>query len=77
MGVNVATMDISSSIPRLLATSVIILVADLALLVAGIPRLWALAATLSITLLGVPVLAAAAGRQARRCQGSTRPRRIA
>ena len=77
MDANVATMDISSSLPRLVATSATIVVADLTLLVAGIPRLWALAATLTISLLGVLVLAAAVGRQARRCQGSTRPRRIA
>jgi hypothetical protein len=54
-----------------------IVVADLALLLLGVPRMWALAGTLLVTLLGMLGLAAAVGRRARRLQGSTSARRIA
>ena len=54
-----------------------IVAADLSLIVLGVPRMWALAATLLVTLLGTLGLALAIGRRARRLQGSTRPRRMA
>ena len=54
-----------------------IVAADLTLLLLGVSRTWALAATLVVTLGGIIGLAMSAGRRARRLQGSTSPRRIA
>src|SRR4051794_8558847 len=72
-----AWLQQDTALPRLLGTSATIVAVDLTLLVIGVPRLWALAGTLLVTLVGVLALAAVIGRQARRLQGSTSPRRIA